>query len=363
MSDYYEILGVSRDASEKEIKNAYRKQALKYHPDRNQGNKEAEEKFKQASEAYQVLGNSQKKAQYDQFGHAGFQSAGGGHGFRNVHDIFESFSDIFGQMDFGGMGGGGGFEDFFRRSSAPSRQGRSGADLRYHQEVNLKEVLHGCEKVVEFSSVLNCDSCKGTGAKDGKALRACSKCDGRGQTMRSQGFISFSSTCSTCSGRGEIVDFPCGSCHGKGEAKQKKQILVKIPKGVETGTRLRVRGEGEIGYKGGRKGDLYVEVEVKEDPQFERRGADLIAPIKVSYLQAILGAEIQAPSLEEEPIYIQVPKGTQPDNEIVIKNKGLPVLASGGRRGSLIYQVQIQIPKKLNKKELDLLNQIIKLKD
>ena len=362
MSDYYEILGVSRDASEKEIKSAYRKQALKYHPDRNPGNKEAEEKFKQASEAYQILGNTQKKAQYDQFGHAGFQNANRGHGFRDVHDIFESFSDIFGQMNFGGMGGGG-FEDFFRRSSAPSRQGRSGADLRYHQEISLKEVLHGCEKVVEFSSVLNCVPCKGTGAKGGTALKPCSQCNGRGQTMRSQGFISFSSTCNACAGRGEIVDFPCGSCHGKGEAKQKKQILVKIPKGVETGTRLRVRGEGEIGYKDGHQGDLYVEVTVNEDSQFQRDGSDLMTFVKISYLQAILGSEVQVPSLEEEPLYVQVPKGTQPNNEIVIKNKGLPVLASGGRRGSLICKVQVQIPKKLKKKELDLLNQIIKLKD
>ncbi len=363
MSDYYDILGVSRDASDKEIKNAYRKQALKYHPDRNPGSAEAEEKFKEASEAYQVLGDAQKKAQYDQFGHTQFQHAGGAHSFRDVHDIFESFSDIFDQMNFGGMGRGGGFEDLFRRSSAPSRQGREGADLRYHQEVTLKDVLYGCEKVVEFSSILNCEQCKGTGAKNGKALKTCSKCNGRGQKMRSQGFISFSSTCDMCAGRGEIVDFPCGSCHGKGEAKQKKQLSVKIPKGVETGTRLRVRSEGEMGYKGGRQGDLYVEIKVKDDPFFERRGVDLIANVKISYLQAILGAEVQAPSLEEDPIYIQIPKGVQPEEQITLRNKGLPLLASGGRRGSLIYNIQVQIPKKLKKKELDLLSQIAKLKN
>ena len=363
MSDYYDILGVSRDASQKEIKSAYRKKALKYHPDRNPGDKEAEENFKTASEAYQVLSDPNKRSQYDQFGHTQFQNAGGAGHFRDVHDIFESFSDIFGDMGFGGgLGRGGGFEEFFRRSSAPSRKGRSGADLRYLQEINLKDVLYGCDKVVEFSSVLNCEQCHGTGAKDGKALKTCSQCGGKGQTMRSQGFISFSSTCSSCSGRGEIVDFPCGNCHGKGEAKKKKQISVKIPKGVETGTRLRVKDGGEVGYKGGRKGDLYVEIDVKADPHFERRGADLISSVRVSYLQAILGAEVQVPSLEEDDFYIQIPKGSQPGDQVVLKNKGLPVLASGGRRGSLIYIVHIQIPKKLKKKELDLLSQIADLK-
>ena len=362
MSDYYNTLGVSRDASEKEIKNAYRKKALQYHPDRNPGDKEAEENFKKASEAYQVLSHSEKRAQYDRFGHTQFQHAGGAHSFRDVHDIFESFSDIFDQMNFGSTARGGGFENFFRRSASPSRQGQSGADLRYHQEVSLKDVFYGCEKIVEFSSVLNCEKCKGTGAKDGKALKACTQCNGRGQTMRNQGFISFSSTCSACSGRGEMVDFPCGSCHGKGEAKQKKQISVKIPKGVEQGTRLRVKNEGEMGYKGGQQGDLYVEITVKGDPHFERRGADLIADIKISYLQAILGAQVKAPSLEEDPIYIQIPKGAQPQERVILKNKGLPFLASGGRRGSLIYNIHVQIPKKLKKKELDLLTQLADLK-
>ncbi|MDE0151271.1 MAG: molecular chaperone DnaJ [Bdellovibrionales bacterium] len=356
MSDYYDVLGISKQASADEIKKAYRKLALQYHPDRNPGDKNAEDRFKKASEAYQVLSNPEKKAQYDRFGHAGFQSSYGFQGFRDVQDIFSSFSDIFGQMGFGGRGG---FEDLFHSSfSEGPRYHNKGSDLRYHHTVNLKDVLYGGEHVIEFSAELNCKQCKATGAKDGTALETCKSCNGRGQKMQRQAFISFAVQCPQCSGQGEVVQYPCGACQGRGQSRQKKKLSIKIPPGVETGTRLRIRGEGEIGYKNGVAGDLYVEIKVQEDLLFKRQGADIKTTLEVSYLQAILGAEVQAPSLEDDIQPVDIPKGIQPGDVIVLKHKGLPVLGSGGRRGSLIYEVKVKIPKKLKRKELELLNQL-----
>lgn len=357
MSDYYDILGVSKQASANEIKKAYRKLALQYHPDHNPGNKHAEDKFKKASEAYQVLSNPEKKAQYDRFGHAGFQSSYGFQGFRDVQDIFSSFSDIFEQMGFRGRGG---FDDLFHSSSPEgfSHHDSKGSDLRYHHTVALKDVLYEREHIIEFSAELNCMQCKGTGAKDGTALEACKACNGRGQKMQRQAFISFAVQCAQCSGQGEVVRYPCGACHGRGQSRQKKKLSIKVPAGVKTGTRLRIRGEGETGYKNGANGDLYVEIKVQEDSMFKRQGADLKTRLEVSYLQAILGAEIQAPALEGGVQSVEVPKGTQPGDTIVLKHKGLPVLGSGGRRGSLIYEVHVKIPKKLKRKELELLNQL-----
>lgn len=357
MSDYYDILGISKQASAEEIKKAYRKLALQYHPDRNPGDKKAEDKFKKAAEAYQVLSSPEKKAQYDQFGHTGFQSSHGFQGFQDVQDIFSSFSDIFGQMGFGGRGG---FDDFFHSSfSERPRSGREkGSDLRFHHTVSLKDVLHGGEHIIEFSAELNCKQCHATGAKDGTSLETCKACGGRGQTMQRQAFISFAVQCSRCSGRGEMVKYPCGACHGRGQSRQKKKLSVKIPPGVETGTRLRIRGEGETGYKNGASGDLYVEIQVQKSDLFKRREADLTAVLEISYLQAILGAEVQAPSLEGGFQPVEIPKGTQPEDMITLKHKGLPILGSGGRRGSLIYRIQVKIPKRLKKKELELLNQL-----
>lgn len=357
MSDYYDILGISKQASANEIKKAYRKLALQYHPDRNPNDKNAEEKFKKASEAYQVLSNPEKKAQYDRFGHEGFQSSYGFQGFRDVQDIFSSFSDIFGQMGFGGRGG---FEDLFHSSFSDGSRYRNnrGSDLRYHHTVDLKDVLHGGEHIIEFSAELNCKECHATGAKNGTALETCKSCNGRGQTMQRQAFISFAVQCPQCSGQGEMVQYPCGACHGKGQSRQKKKISIKIPPGVETGTRLRVRGEGEAGYKNGSNGDLYVEIKVQEDSVFKRQGANIKASLETSYLQAILGAEVQAPSLEDGFQSVEIPKGTQPGDNIILKHKGLPILGSGGRRGSIIYEVHVKIPKKLKRKELELLSQL-----
>ena len=361
MSDYYDILGVSKQAGPDEIKKAYRKKALKYHPDRNPGDKTSEEKFKKISEAYQVLSHPEKKSQYDQFGHTGFQNQGA-QGFHDFRDAFSVFSDIFDQSDiFDHVGGG--FGSFFKNArSASGTRFSKGSDLRYRQSLSLREVFTGGDKIIEFSADLNCGSCQGTGAKGGKALKTCTSCGGRGQKVSRQAFMSFSSECSACQGQGEIVEFPCGNCQGRGQSRQKKKLSVHIPKGVETGTRLRVRGEGEPGYKGGMTGDLYVEISVKEDPVFKRRGADIKARLEISYLQALLGGEVKAPTLDpNQSEYVQIPKGSQPGDQIVLKHKGLNVLGGGGRRGSLIYEIQVKIPKKLKKKELELLKELAKL--
>ena len=354
--DYYDVLSVSRQANQEEIKKAYREMALKYHPDRNPGSKEAENRFKEASEAYQVLSNPDQRAKYDNFGHQGFQSSYGFQGFKSAEDIFSSFSDIFSQM---GMGGAESSMDRFFRTRKPHFQ--KGADLRYVQNVTLKDVLNGADKTVEFSEELNCAKCKGTGAKNGRSLKTCQVCRGTGQISQRQAFISFSSQCSSCQGRGESVEFPCGFCRGTGQASQKKKLSIHIPKGVETGTRLRVRGEGEAGYKNAPSGDLYVEIQVKEDSLFKRQGSHLTADLEISYLQAILGARVCASCLEGSQM-VDIPKGTQPGDRIVSQRKGLPVLGSGGRRGSLIYNVQVKIPKKLKKKELELLSQLAEVK-
>ena len=365
--DFYDVLSISKQASQEEIKQAYRRMALKYHPDRNAGDKASEEKFKEAATAYQVLGDPEKRAQYDQFGHQGFQSTQGHHGFQDVHDIFSSFSDIFEQMGFGGSRGfssRGGFDSFFSSSYdgfSQQRPHRKGADLRYRKDITLKDVLHGGDHIIEFTAELNCVPCKGTGAKNGTALKTCSRCDGKGQTMRQQAFISFASQCSFCQGQGEMVSSPCGACHGKGQSRQKKKLSVHIPKGVETGTRLRVRGEGEIGYKGGENGDLYVEIQVKNDSHFERleRG-NMQTHLDISYLRALLGGSVSAPSLEgfQE---IDIPKGLQPGDKITLKRQGLPILGSGGRRGNLVYIIQVKIPKKLKKKEITLVQELAEL--
>lgn len=369
--DYYDVLSVSKQASAEEIKQAYRKQALKYHPDRNDGDKSAEEKFKEASEAYQVLGDPQKRAQYDQFGHEAFQatSRGGGAGFQDINDIFSSsfFSDIFDQMGFG-MNSGfssspfGSFSDEFsnaRRSRFDNRRSK-GADLRYRLNVTLEDVIKGTEKKVEFSAELNCKECKGTGAKNGDALKTCHTCGGKGQTMQRQSFISFASTCSTCSGRGEVVEFPCGPCHGTGQSKQNRALMVTVPQGVEPGTKLRIQGEGEAGYKHGVDGDLFVEISVEDHADYEVEGRHLIRYLDVSYLEAILGCQLE-PMHFGDKIKVSIPKGSQPGDTIEIKNKGLPYLGGGSRRGSLFYKLKLNIPKKINKKQLELLKELVKV--
>lgn len=351
--DYYEILGVSKDADAEVIKKAYRKLAMQFHPDKNPGNKEAEEKFKEAAGAYEVLSDPQKRAQYDRFGHNAFNGrGGGGAGFQDVDDIFSHFGDIFGDF-FGGAGGS-------QRQRRSRNEPRRGSDLRYVTEITLKDVIHGLEKEIEFDTDKNCDDCKGSGAEKGSQVSTCEMCGGSGQVVRQQGFFAMASTCPSCHGQGTVIKNPCKSCKGKGRKVEHRKIRLNIPAGVDTGTRLRVATEGEGGYMGGPPGDLYVEIRVKPHNQFERRGEDLIAELSVPYVQMLLGAEIEVQTVTGKAT-LTIPQGTQSGEAVKLSGEGLPSLR-GNRRGDIYYQVHVQFPDKLNKDEEKLLREIAKVR-
>lgn len=349
--DFYEILGVTRNADADTIKKAYRQLAMKYHPDKNPGNKEAEDKFKEAAAAYEVLSNTEKRAKYDRFGHAAFSRGGGGgfHEFTDINDIFSSFGDIFGDIFGESMGGGG-------RGRASRRRPARGSDLRYILDIDLKDAVEGIEREVKFESEDSCESCKGTGSDPKHQPQTCSTCRGSGQIVRAQGFFSMASTCPTCRGEGVVITHPCKSCKGHGRVESKRQIKVKVPPGVDNGTRLRLTGEGEGGYFGGPTGDLYVEIRVKDDPRFLRRENDLIGKVEISYLQAILGAEIEVETLKGRE-FIEIPPGTQPGAMIRLGGRGIPSLRGYGR-GDLYFEVQIKIPTKISKKEEEVLREM-----
>lgn len=341
--DYYEVLGVAKTADADAIKKAYRQAAMKFHPDKNPGNKEAEEKFKEAASAYEVLSDTQKRAQYDRFGHQAFQQ-GGGPGFTDAEDIFSHFSDIFG--------------DFFGGGGRPQNRNatRKGSDLRYVTEISLKEVIEGVEREIEFETESSCTSCNGTRAEKGTSPITCTTCGGRGQVVRQQGFFSMATTCPQCQGEGSIIQSPCRSCRGRGRQKQPRKIRLTIPPGVDTGTRLRVTGEGEGGYRGGPAGDLFVEVAVKEDSRFQREDEDLFAQVEVDYIQAALGAEINVATVTGEKI-IAIPRGSTAGDRIKVAGEGIPSLR-GSRRGDLFYEMSVKFPKSLSKDEESLLRQI-----
>ena len=351
--DYYEILGVAKDADQDTIKKAYRKLAMQFHPDRNPGDKAAEDKFKEAAAAYEVLSDAQKRAAYDRYGHQAFQG-GGGAGFQNMDDIFSSFGDIFSEFfGAGGMGGMGG--------QRQSRTGpRRGSDLRYICEIDLEDVLKGLEKDIEFDTEQNCDVCNGTGAEKGTTPETCATCKGSGQVIARQGFFTMATTCPTCHGEGRIIKNKCKSCKGQGRKTAHRKIRVNIPAGVDNGTRLRVSGEGEGGYRGGGEGDLYVEIRVREHDIFEREGENLYAKIQISYLQALLGAEVDVPVLDGKS-KLQIPSCTQPDQIISLKGQGLPSLR-GGRRGDIQFEILVEFPAKLKEEEHQLLAQIAEIK-
>ncbi len=358
--DYYDILSVSRDCSQEEIKKAFRKLALKYHPDRNKGDAKAEEKFKEAASAYEILGDPKKRANYDQFGHAGVDSRFGQTGFHDIQDIFSSFRDIFEGGDFFG---GNGLNSLFGDSSffsSDMRGASKGADLRYRIDISLLDVLRGVNKSINYEVERDCESCKGSGARPGTGRKTCTECRGSGRLTRRQGFFAFSSTCPTCQGMGSMVESPCGVCLGVGRKKKKETLEVPIPPGVDTGTHLRLRQKGESGYRGGPAGDLYVQIVVKDRDHIKRKGADLIGSITISYLQALLGAKLKVDALDGKK-EILVPKGTQPGDYITLKKEGLPDMNSR-RRGNLLYQVQVKIPHRLKKKEEEQLREIAKVK-
>lgn len=351
MRDYYEILCIVKTADADTIKKAYRKLAMQYHPDKNPGDKEAEEKFKEAASAYEVLSNPQKRQQYDTYGHRAFQGGGRGGpgGFTDINDIFESFGDIFG--DF--FGGGG------QRSNQRSSN-RRGSDLRYLLEVKLEDVLEGTEKEISFETEDNCKPCSGTGADPKFGMETCGTCGGRGQVVRSQGFFQMATTCPTCRGSGKKIKKVCSHCNGQGRVAARRKLNVKVPAGVDNGTRLRVHGEGEGGYGSGPQGDLYVEIRVANHSTFEREGQDLYSEVKISYSQAILGTEVEVKTLEGKET-LKIPHGTLSGSQIELSKKGLPSLRSAAR-GHIFYEVKIDIPKKLKPEEEEKLREIAEIR-
>ncbi|MET0751979.1 MAG: molecular chaperone DnaJ [Pyrinomonadaceae bacterium] len=351
--DYYEVLGVTRTATEVEIKAAYRKLAIQHHPDKNPDDHTAEEKFKEAAEAYSVLSDAQKRAAYDRFGHQGVGAGAGGAGFNpgfsNIEDIFDLFG--FGDM-FGGQRGGG--------SSRTSAQ--RGADLRYDLEISLEEAATGMEEKLNIPRLENCDECKGKGTEKGTEPETCVTCSGSGQTRYQQGFFSVMRTCPNCSGSGRIIKSPCKKCHGAGRVEKEKTIEIKIPAGVETGSRLRVNGEGEAGANGGPSGDLYVVIHVAEHEMFERQGTNLYVAHPVTFAQAALGAEIKVKTLDGGEEDLKIPAGTQTGTVFRLKSHGMPVLGGRGK-GDMFVAVTLITPKTLNKEQRKLLEQLAEIED
>jgi molecular chaperone DnaJ len=336
--DYYDVLGVARAASEQEIKSAYRKLAIKYHPDKNAGDKQAEEKFKEAAEAYSVLSDADKRARYDRFGHAGMQ--GGFSGFDP--STFGDFGDILG--DFFGFG------DIFggRRRGGPER----GADLRYDLKVSFREAAFGLKTKIKIPRQETCTTCEGRGTAKGKSPVACPTCHGTGQVRYQQGFFSISRTCGQCHGGGKIIRDPCEACHGRGVVRREKVLEIKIPAGVDNGARLRVQGEGEAGAQGGPPGDLYVAIYVDEHPFFQRQGNNIYCQIPIGIAQAVLGGETMVPTLEGEE-KLRIPEGTQTGTVFRLRNKGIVSLGERGR-GDQFVTVNVAIPTKLGKEQRQL---------
>jgi molecular chaperone DnaJ len=339
--DYYEVLGVAKDASADDIRKAYRQSALKNHPDRNPGDTEAEARFKEATEAYQVLSDEEKRARYDRFGHAGMEGMpdlGG--------DIFSHFQDIFSEF-FGGFGGGQ------RRRGGPAR----GQDIRVQQRLTLKDAMTGCKREVSLRTPVACDECQGTGAKPGTKRKQCGTCGGMGQVSTSRGFVMFTQTCPECAGEGTVVKTPCTACKGAGHVEKQRKVMVTFPAGIDGGQRLRVPGQGMPGHQGGPAGDLYVDVELAPDERFERDGADLVTRVSVSFIEASLGGSTNLALPDETEVTVDVPAGTQPGEVITMKGKGLPRLDGRGR-GALQAVVQVEVPRHLSSKAKDLLREL-----
>jgi len=349
--DYYEVLGVERGASTDQIKSAYRKLALKYHPDRNPENKhEAEERFRQATEAYSVLCDAQKRQIYDRYGHAGLGR--GGLDTADFSSIFEDFRDIFGDFFgvedvFGGMGGG-------RRRGRGSR-GARGADLRYDMSLSFEDAAAGVNTQIKISRHELCEACRGTGAKPGTGMATCQTCHGRGQLQYQQGFFAITRTCPACAGAGQVIRDACATCRGQGRLERERTLEVGVPAGVDSGTRLRMAGQGEPGANGGPPGDLYIFLEVKEHPFFERRGADLYCTVPISFAQAALGTTLKIPTLNGEQ-EVRIPEGTQSGQIFRQKGKGLP--NPHGGRGDLYVNVRVVVPSKVSRDQRRLLEQL-----
>ena len=356
--DYYEVLGVSKGATKEEIKKGYRKLAVQYHPDKNPGNKEAEDKFKEATEAYEVLSDDQKRQIYDQYGFAGLEGMGGGGG--GYSHAYSDFQDIFGNAGFdfesifGSFFGGG-------RSTRSSGAARNqGANLRYDLEISFKDAVYGTKTEIQFTHNETCGVCHGSGGADGAKKKTCATCHGTGQIRRSSGFFSMAQTCPTCQGEGSTIDNPCKNCGGSGLEKKKRKIVVTIPPGIDDGKRIAIPQQGDAGRNGGPAGDLYIFIHVKPHPRFERSGQDLYCAVPVSITQAALGAEIMIQSLDEKKITIRIPAGIQHGKLLRVKEEGVPVNGTS-RKGDLYIKIIVRVPQKLSSKAKQLLDEVSRI--
>ncbi len=341
MKDYYRILGVSRDASQEEIKKAYRELAFKYHPDRNPGDSEAEERFKEINEAYQILGDPRKRSEYDRM------LDGGVEGFGSLEDFFDQLFEDFTSI-------------FTRRGRGTRRRWREkGADLLYRLRITLVEAARGVKKDISFTAPTSCSTCGGTGMAEGSQLISCPECGGRGVVVFSQGFFSFSRTCARCSGTGRIVDIPCRRCRGSGVVDEQRTLTVEVPQGAYSGLRLRYQGMGAPGKGGAPAGDLYIEIEIEEHPVFRREGDDLFIELPISFTDAVLGAEVEIPTVDGSEVFLRIPSGTQPGDILRVRGKGMPSLRTR-RRGDLYVKVKVEIPRRLSQKQRELLEEFRK---
>jgi molecular chaperone DnaJ len=347
--DYYQVLGVERGSQEDEIKRAYRKLAMQFHPDRNQGDPDAERRFKEAAEAYDVLGDAQKRARYDQYGHAAFAGAGSGAGFTNVEDIFSTFSDIFGGS-FGDLFGGG------RRARNGPRTGRS---LRIVLDLTLEEIDQGVERVVAIKRFEACGSCSGSGSEGGKPPVTCTTCAGAGQVRRSQGFFVMASACPTCAGAGRVIADPCRACGGQGKVQQRREVTIEVPPGIEEGVQIRISGEGDAGDPGAPSGDVYCVVREKEHKLFQRSGADLLCEVPFAFSELALGDKVEIPTLRGRA-EMTIPAGTPSGKVFRLRGQGLPHLERRGR-GDQLVRVFVEVPTKLTERQRELLTEFAEI--
>jgi len=359
--DYYEVLGVAKDAQKDDIKKAYRKLAIQYHPDKNPGDKSCEEHFKEATEAYEVLADEQKRSAYDRFGFAGVEGMGGQGGAQDFSTVFRDFEDIFGFGDFSNI-----FDSFFggqgRRGGGGGGSGRErvarGSNLRYDLELSFEDAVFGTSVDITFSKHDSCKACGGTGSSDGSGRKVCPTCQGSGQVRRSSGFFSIAQPCPSCRGEGSMMEKPCRECDGLGLSKKKQKIKVTIPPGVEDGKRVAIPGQGDVGPNGGPPGDLYVFIRVRPHEYFERDGSDLYCALPIGMVTAAIGGEISIDTIEKKRITVTIPAGTQSGKMLRVKEEGVPV--QGGRRGDLYLKVLVQIPQRLSRKGKELLEELRK---
>jgi molecular chaperone DnaJ len=351
-ADYYETLGVAKNCSADDLKKAYRKQAMQHHPDRNPGDKKAEHKFKELSEAYEVLKDDQKRAAYDRFGHAAFSQGGGGHGGgAEGFDFSSNFADIF--EDLFGMGGGG------RRQQQSANAATRGADLRYNLSISLEEAFKGKQETIKVTTSAACAACQGSGGEKGTKPVTCTTCQGSGRIRASQGFFTVERTCTTCQGMGKMIKDPCRTCAGSGRVRKEKTLSVNVPAGVEEGTRIRLTGEGEAGLRGGTPGDLYIFLSITPHELFKRDGTDIYCTIPIRMATATLGGAVEVPTIDGGRVKVTIPEGTQNAQRIRVKDKGMTVLRSS-HRGHMYIDIMVETPVKLNKKQRELIKEFDK---